>query len=97
MLHIRLYTKYGEKHVYLNDHSDHQLSLKRSILYSQSLRMKILHSESENVVKSQILLYHSFIQDNPSQMIHTAWTDTLNITRRDLLNPPFEANFTEPF
>ena len=44
----RLYTKPTDKHMYLNYHSDHPLSMKRSIVYPQFLRMKRLLTESED-------------------------------------------------
>ena len=36
----RLYTKDTDRHMYLNFHSDHPLNLKRSIPYSQFLRLQ---------------------------------------------------------
>ena len=57
----RLYTKDTERHMYLNFHSEHPLNLKRSIPYSQFLRLKRIHSESHFLIQSQINLYWYFI------------------------------------
>ena len=45
-LYTRLHTKSTYRHIYLNFHSEHPMSLKRSIPYSQFLRLKRIHSES---------------------------------------------------
>ena len=85
--------------MYLNDHSDHRLSLKRSTVYSQLLRMKRLYYESEHLVLSQILLYHHFTQRHiPPQMIYEAWTNALVTTMEDQTDPPSKINSTDnPF
>ena len=44
-LYTRLHTKTTDRHMYLNYNSDHPMSLKRSIPYSQFLRLKRIHSE----------------------------------------------------
>ena len=45
-LHTRLYTKPTDRHMYLNYFSEHPISLKKFIPYSQILRLKKIHSES---------------------------------------------------
>ena len=57
----RLYTKNTDRHVYLNFNSEHPINLKRSIPYSQFLRLKRIHSESQYLIQSQIHLYWYFI------------------------------------
>ena len=57
----RLYTKDTDRHMYLNFHSKHPLNLKRSIPYSQFLRLKRIHSESHFLIQSEINLYWYFI------------------------------------
>ena len=44
-LYTRLYTKTIDRHMYLNYSSEHPISLKKSIPYSQFLRPKRIHSE----------------------------------------------------
>ena len=44
-LHTRLYTKTTDTHMYLNYSSEHPIRLKKSIPYSQFLRLKRIHSE----------------------------------------------------
>ena len=53
-LYTRLHTKNTDIHMYLNFHSEHPMSLKRSIPYSQFLRLKRIHSESHYLLQAQI-------------------------------------------
>ena len=65
------------RHMYLNFHSEHPLSLKRSIPYSQFLRLKRIHSESHYLIQSQIHLYWYFIwREYPHDVILEAWLKT---------------------
>ena len=43
-VHTSLYTKPTDRHMYLNYFSEHPMSLKKSIPYSQFLRLKKIHS-----------------------------------------------------
>ena len=60
-LHTRLHTKSTDRHMYLNFHSEHPMNVKRSIPYSQFLRLKRIHSESHYLIQAQIptlLVFH---------------------------------------
>ena len=83
----RLYTKDTDRHMYLNFHSEHPLNLKRSIPYSQFLRLKRIHSESQFLIQSQINLYWFFIwRDYPHELILEAWQKTNKVNRESLLD-----------
>ena len=56
-LHTRLYTKPTDRHKYLNYSSEHPISLKISIPYSQFWRLKRIHSEVQYLLESQIHMY----------------------------------------
>ena len=60
-LHTRLHTKSTDRHMYLNFNSEHPMSLKRSIPYSEFLRLKRIHSEPHHLIQAQIQLYWYFI------------------------------------
>ena len=60
-LYTRLNTKSNDRHMYLNFNSEHPMSLKSSIPYSQFLRLKRLHSEPHYLIQAQIQLYLYFI------------------------------------
>ena len=53
-LHTRLYTKPTDRHMYLNYLSEHPMSLKTSRPYSQFLRLKKIHSETQYLLESHI-------------------------------------------
>ena len=59
-LHTRLYTKPADGHMYLNYFSEHPMSLKKSRPYSQFLRLKKIHSETQYLLESQIHMYLFF-------------------------------------
>ena len=59
-LYTRLHTKNTDRHMYLSFHSEHPMSLIRSIPYSQFLRLKGIHSESHYLLQAQIQLYWYF-------------------------------------
>ena len=59
-LHTRLYTKSTDRHMYLNYFSEHPMSLKKSIPYSQFLRLKKIHSEIQHLLEAQIHMYLFF-------------------------------------
>ena len=83
----RLYTKDTDRHMYLNFHSEHPLNLKRSIPYSQFLRLKRIHSESHYLIQSQIHLYWYFIwREYPHDVVLEAWQKTNKVNRESLLD-----------
>ena len=85
-LHTRLHTKLTDRHMYLNYFSEHPMSLKKSITYSQFLRLKKIHSENQHLLESQIHLYFYFRwREYPHDIILQAWTDTNKFTREQLL------------
>ena len=72
--------------MYLNFNSERPMNLKRSIPYSQFLRLKIIHSESHYLIQSQIHLYWYFIwQEYPHDVLLEAWNKTNQVTRESLL------------
>ena len=72
--------------MYLNFNSEHSINLKRSIPYSQFLRLKRIHSKSHHLIQSQIHLYWYFIwREYPHDIILEAWRKTNQITREALL------------
>ena len=63
------------------------MNLKKSIPYSQFLRLKRIHSESHYLIQSQIHLYLYFIwREYPHEVILEAWNKTNQVTRESLLN-----------
>ena len=83
----RLYTKGTDRHMYLNFHSEHPLNLKRSIPYSQFLRLKRIHSESYYLIQSQIHLNWYFIwRKYPHDVVLEAWQKTNKVNRESLLD-----------
>ena len=75
-----------DRHMYLNYFSEHPMSLKKSIPYSQFLRLKKIHSETLYLLESQIHLYLYFRwREYPHDIILQAWTDTNKFTREQLL------------
>ena len=56
-LYTRLYTKTTDRRMYLNYFSEHPMSHKRSIPYSQFLRLKRIHSEPQYLLEAQIHIY----------------------------------------
>ena len=72
--------------MYLNFHSEHPMSLKRSIPYSQFLRLKRIHSESHYLLQAQIQLYWYFTwREYPHDILIEAWCKTNQVTRETLL------------
>ena len=72
--------------MYLNYFSEHPMSLKKSIPYSQFLRLKKIHSETQYLLESQIHLYLYFRwREYPHDIILQAWTDTNKFIREQLL------------
>ena len=59
-LHTKLYTKNTVRHMHLNYSSEHLISLKKSIPYSQFLRLKIIHSKPQYLLEAQIHMYLFF-------------------------------------
>ena len=85
-LHTRLHTKSTDIHMYLNVHSEHPMSLKRSIPCSQFLRLKTIHSESHYLSQAQIQLYWYFTwREYPHDILIEAWSKTIQVTRETLL------------
>ena len=60
-LHTSLHTKSTDRHMYLNYNSEHPMSLKNSILFSQFLRLKRIHFEPEHLLEAQIYMYLFFL------------------------------------
>ena len=87
-LYTRLYTKPTDRHMYLNYFSEHPMSLKKSIPYSQFLKLKKIHSEIQHLLEAQIHMYLFFRwRDYPHDIILKAWMDTNKFTREQLFTP----------
>ena len=85
-LHTKLYTKTTDRHMYLNYFSEHPMSLKKSISYSQFLRLKRIHSEPQHLLEAQIHMYFFFMwREYPHDIILEAWMKTEEFTREQLL------------
>ena len=83
----RLFTKSTDRHMYLNFNSEHSMNLKKSIPYSQFLRLKRIHSESHYLIQLQIHLYLHFIwRKYPHDVVLEAWNKTNQVTGESLLN-----------
>ena len=62
------------------------MNLKRSIPYSQFLRLKRIHSESYYLIQAQIQLYWYFRwREFPHDILIEAWSKTNQVTRETLL------------
>ena len=62
------------------------MNLKRSIPYSQFLRLKRIHSESHYLIQAQIQFYWYFIwREYPHDILIEAWRKPNKVTRETLL------------
>ena len=72
--------------MYLDYSSEHPITLKNSIPYSQFLRLKRIHSEIHYLLEAQIHMYLYFRWRNyPHHIILDAWTKTNELRRISLL------------
>ena len=72
--------------MYLNYSSEHPINLKKSIPFSQFLRLKRIHSESQYLLEAQIHMYLFFRwREYPHDIILEAWMKTKKFTREQLL------------
>ena len=86
-LYIRLHTKTTDRHMYLNYYSEHPMSLKRSIPYSQFLRLTRIHSKPQYLLEAQTHMYFFFIwREYPHDIILEAWMKANKVTREQLLS-----------
>ena len=73
--------------MHLNFFSEHLMSLKMSIFYSQFLRLKRTHSELRYLLESQIHMYLFFRwREYPLDIILEAWMKTKKFTIEQLLS-----------
>ena len=73
-------------HFEFDGFSEHPMSLKKSIPYSQFLRLKRIHSEPQYLLEAQIHMYLFFIwREYPHGIILRAWMKTKGFTREQLL------------
>ena len=73
--------------MYLDYSSEHPITLKNSIPYSQFLRLKRIHSEVHHLLESEIHMYLFFRwRDYPHHIILEAWTKTNQYRRNQLLS-----------
>ena len=86
-LYTKLHTKSTDRHMYLNFHSEHPMNLKRSIPYSQFLRLKSIHYVSHYLIQAQIQLYLYLIwREYPHDILIEAWRKTNGVIREKLLS-----------
>ena len=86
-LYTRFNTKNTDRYMYLNFHSEHPMSLKRSIPYSQFLRLKRIHSKSHYLLQAKIQLYWYFRwREYPHDTLIDAWSKINQVTREILLS-----------
>ena len=72
--------------MYLNFNWEHPMSQKRSIPYSQFLRLKRIHSEPHHLIQAQIHLYWFFTwREYPHDILLDAWKKTNQVSRKTLL------------
>ena len=72
--------------MYLDYSSEHPITLKNSLPYSQFLRLKRIHSEIHYLLEAQIHMYLYFRWRNyPHHIILDAWTKTNELRRTSLL------------
>ena len=72
--------------MYLIYFSQHPMSLKKSISYSQFLRLKRIHSESQHLLEPQIHMYLFFMwREYPHDIILQACMKNKEFTREQLL------------
>ena len=85
-LYIRLHNKDTDRHMYLNFNSEHPMSLKRSLAYSQCFRLNRICSEPHHLLQALIQLYWYFIwREYPHDTLIDAWRKTNQVTRERLL------------
>ena len=86
-LQTTLYQKPTDQQSYLHAHSDHPKSLKRSIPYSQALRIKTICSTLTEYKKHCAILKQNFIERGHEENILNDEIDKVdNIDRKDLLS-----------
>ena len=96
-LHTRLYTKTTDRYMYLNYFSEHPMSLKKSIPYSQFLRLKRIHSEPQYLLEAQIHMYLFFMwREYPHDILLEAQMETNKFTREQLLTTGSNENKDVP-
>ena len=87
-LHTRLYTTPSDRHMYLNDHSEHPSSLKKSIAYSLFLTLKKIHSGLLHLLEVNMHLYLYILRrDYQHELSAQAWKQPKEIPRSQLLSP----------
>ena len=87
-LYTRLYTKTTDRHMYLNHSSEHPMSHKRSIPYSQFLRLKRIHSQPQYLLEAQIHMYLYFIwREYAHDIVLRTWMKTNRFTKEQLFTP----------
>ena len=86
-LNTRLHTKPTDRHMHLNYNSEHPMTLKRSIPYSQFLRLKRVHSEPHYLLEAQIHIYVFLIcREFSHDIVLDVWLKTSKFTREQLLS-----------
>ena len=75
-LYTRLHTRTTDRHMYLNFNSEHAMSLKKSVPYSQLPRLKRIHTEPQHLLEAQIHMYLFLWREYPHNTILKAWEQT---------------------
>ena len=69
-LYTRLHTNTTDRHIYLNFCSEHPMSLKKSIPYSQFLRLKRVHTEPQHLLEAKHICIFSLSGGNIPMTLH---------------------------
>ena len=85
-LHTDLYTKPTDAHLYLHYTSFHPKHQKRSLPYSQALRLRRICSSTDTFIEATRKMHANFTaRGYPSQLVTSAITQALNQDRNSLL------------
>ena len=100
-IHTLLYTKPTDAHLYLHYSSFHPKHQKKSLPYSQALRLRRICSRTEYYEKAASdMLKHFTNRGYPTHLVRNAIQKALNIDRNSLLLPktdPTNKKITIPF
>ena len=85
-LNTRQFTNPAYRHMYLNSNLEHPPSLKKLIIYSQFIRLIIIHSELQHWLETYIHIYfYSLWRAYTQSKILQAWEQSSRVPREQLL------------
>ena len=92
-----LYTKPTDSHNYLNYQSAHPIHLKRSLPYSQLLRLRRICTHTKDFLKhSGMILFHFDRRGYPRDLLQKALDKALSKSREDLLPDRVHTTTNQP-